>query len=59
MKLPIAGSFLFAVIFIFDIYIIIMTKQKKFNHNGLDIMDETIYGDIYSVDTSGTTIYCG
>ena len=33
--------------------------RKRNLIKGCDIMDETIYGDIYTVDTSDSTVYCG
>ena len=35
------------------------TTKENLILPGGDIMDEPIYGDIYTVDTSGSTIMCG
>ena len=35
------------------------TTKENLILPGGDIVDEPIYGDIYTVDTSGSTIMCG
>ena len=35
------------------------TTKENLIPPGVNIMDEPIYGDIYTVDTSNTTIICG